>query len=88
MAILKRIIQNNKRSCYFYNGSVVFSTIMCVSRRLLIVVVFPCIKFLNILHILLKYYLNIGITSVRTTRNTHATHNTRATGYITQYLRL
>jgi hypothetical protein len=30
MAILRRILQNNKISCYFYNGYVVFSAIMCV----------------------------------------------------------
>jgi hypothetical protein len=33
MAILKRIVQIIQRSCYSYNGSVVFSTIICVSCR-------------------------------------------------------
>jgi hypothetical protein len=33
MAILRRIVQNIKRGCYFYNGSVVFSTVMCVSSN-------------------------------------------------------
>jgi hypothetical protein len=40
MAILRRIAQNIKRSCYFYNGSIVLSIIMCVSCRQVIVVVF------------------------------------------------
>jgi hypothetical protein len=53
MAILKWIVQNIKRSCYFYNGFVVFSAIMCVNCRQLISIVFLFIKFLNIL---LKYY--------------------------------
>jgi hypothetical protein len=56
MAVLRRIIQNIKRSCYFYNGSVVFSTIMCVSCRKLIAVVFLCIKFLNILKNFVKIF--------------------------------
>jgi hypothetical protein len=44
MAILKRIIQNIKGSCYFYNGPIVLSTNMCESCRQLIAVVFLCIK--------------------------------------------
>jgi hypothetical protein len=40
MAILMQIIQNIKRTCYFYNGSVVFSIIICESCRQLIAVVF------------------------------------------------
>jgi hypothetical protein len=57
MAILRWIVQNIKRSFYFYNGSVVFSTIMCESCRQLIAIVFLCIAFLNML---LKY-LNVEL---------------------------
>jgi hypothetical protein len=60
MAILRRIVQHIKRNCYFYKGSAVFSTIVCVSCRQLIAVVFLCIKYFKyIVKILfLKYVMS------------------------------
>jgi hypothetical protein len=51
MAILKRIVQITQRSYYSYNGSVVFSTITCVSCRQLLPLFFLCINF--------KYFVKI-----------------------------
>jgi hypothetical protein len=65
MAILRRIVQNNKRSCYFYNGSFVFSTILCVSCMQLIALFFFVLKFFickyvkYFVKILLLEYLNV-----------------------------
>jgi hypothetical protein len=66
MAIFKRIVQNIKRSCYFYNGSVVLVQ-LCVSCRQIIAVVFLCIKYLNILNILLRR--TVLLTNLDNTRN-------------------
>jgi hypothetical protein len=55
MAIIRRIVQNIKISCYFYNRSVVFSTIMCASCRQLIALVY----LYAILNISLKYFVKI-----------------------------
>jgi hypothetical protein len=48
MAILRRIVELVKRSYHFYNGSVVFSIIMCVSCRQLIAVVYIVPEYVTV----------------------------------------